>query len=265
MTHSFVADGEVHDEMVAGHTPWFGTKRPQPERGTHRSSAPQGGVVASARDLAVYMTVMLNGEDDILSADGKAEMMRPASDVSPWYGLGWFLDEDGTAWHSGSTPGIETLATMRPEARMGVVVLVNAGSGVGFGETAELLHGVTARALGTDYDGEGSRWRQKAMFCGLTAAPFVYLLSMFWAWRRRDAIRSKSGRTGMFSLWFPLFTTLCAAGFIFGLIPTLFGVSMDTLRRFQPDLALVLSATAVAGVVWAVFRLCVAHSGAPRH
>ena len=28
MAHSFVSDGQIHDEMAIGHRPWFGTKRP---------------------------------------------------------------------------------------------------------------------------------------------------------------------------------------------------------------------------------------------
>lgn len=262
MKNSFVADGEVHEEMAAGHLPWFGSKRPLAERRTHRSSAPQGGLVASARDLARYMQVMLNGQDDVLSAEGKAAMLRPASDTSPSYGFGWFLDPDsGSVWHSGTSPGFETLITLVPSERAGVVVLVNAGSGLGFSESKQLLNGITAQAIGADYEGEGSRSWQKLTFVGLAVAPLLYLLSILWAWRARDVIRAKSGPFGIFSLWFPLLTTLAAAWFIFGVVPSLFGVPIATLRRFQPDFALVLSATAVAGVVWAVFRLGVAYSG----
>ncbi len=261
MTHSFVADGEVHDEMATGHRPWFGTKRPLASNKTDRSTAPQGGLVASAGDLALYIQVMLNGEDDILSARGKATMMRPASEVSPHYGFGWFLDTDrASVWHSGSSPGFESLATMIPAERKGVVVLVNAGSGVGFAEATELLRGVTARGVGLDYDGEGSRWSQKMMFVGLAVTPIVFLLSMVWAWRKRDALRAKSGPFGLFSLWFPLLTTLGGAWIIFGLVPVVAGVSIGTLRQFQPDLGLAMTATAVTGVSWAVFRLGVAYT-----
>lgn len=72
MEHSFVADGEIHESMAAGHRPWFGTKRPLPENTTDRGTAPQGGIVASASDLALYLQMMMNGQDDVLSADGKA-------------------------------------------------------------------------------------------------------------------------------------------------------------------------------------------------
>ncbi len=111
---------------------------------------------------------------------------------------------------------------MVPAEKKAVVVLVNGGSGLGFGETAPLLNGITATALGLDYDGEGSRIWQKALFISLVALPVVYLLSMIWAWRHRAAIRAKSrsGISGRFSLWFPLLTTLVAAWAIFTLVPS---------------------------------------------
>jgi len=262
MRDSFVADGEIHEEMATGHRPWFGTKRPLADTTTHRGTAPQGGIVASASDLALYMQMMMNGEDDVVSAEGKALMMRQAGAASPFYGLGWFIDSgDRTVWHSGSTPGFETLATMIPAEDKGVVVLVNGGSGIGFGETTQLRNGITARAIGLEDDSEGSRWAQKALFIALVLLPIVYLLSMIFAWRHRDDIRAKSGIFGMFSLWFPLLTTLAAAWVILYLVPTLFGSPFGTIALFQPDLGVVLIATAVTGVLWAVFRLGVAYTG----
>ena len=208
---------------------------------------------------------MMNGEDDIISAKSKAAMLRPASDASPFYGFGWFIDADkGTVFHTGESPGTETLATLVPAEKKGVVVLVNAGSGIGFGETMQLRNGIAARALGLEYAGEGSRWQQKAVFVAFALLPLVFLSSMIWAWFHRDALRAKSGTFGLFSLWFPLLTTLGMAWTFFYLIPQLFGVSIGTLRLFQPDLALTLVATAATGVMWAVFRLGVAYSGANR-
>ncbi len=260
MEHSFVADGEVHEAMATGHRPWFGTKQPLPENSTDRGTAPQGGIVSSARDLARYLQTMMNGRDDVLSAGGKSLMMRPASAASPFYGLGWFVDSgNGTVWHSGMSPGYESLATMVPSENKGVVVLVNGSSGIGFGETAQLRNGITARALGLDYDGEGSRLSQKALFISLVLLPFVYLLSMIWAWRHRAEIRAKSGVFGLFSLWFPLLTTLAAAWVILHLVPNLFGSPLGNIRLFHPDLGVALIATAVTGVLWAALRLGVAY------
>lgn len=264
MEHSFVADGEIHESMATGHRPWFGTKRPLPENTTDRGTAPQGGIVASANDLARYLQVMMNGQDDVLSAEGKARMMRPASDASPFYGFGWFVDSsNGTVGHEGGGVGFETLATMVPAEKKAVVVLVNGGSGLGFGETTQLRDGITARSIGLDYDGEGSRWSQNALFIGMVLLPIIFLLSMIWAWFRRTKVRAKlkSGIFGLFSLWFPLFATLVAAWIIFSLVPSLGGAPLGTILLFEPDIGLVLIATAVTGVLWAVFRLGVAYTG----
>ena len=265
MAHSFVAEGTGDERTATGHRPWFGTKRPMHEDWTHRAMAPAGGIVASASDLARYMQVMLNGEDDILSAAGKAEMLRPASEASPYYGLGWYLyPENGIAWHGGTSPGAETLAMMLPAQRKGVVVLTNAGSGTGFGEVGPLLDSVAAHALDLENEEPGSRWPQKAIFLSLLLLPALYLLSMVWAWRHRAALRAKSGPFGLFSLWFPLLTTVAAAWAVLHLVPGLIGAPIGTLSLFQPDLGLAMYATAGAGVLWAVFRLAVAYGGKPR-
>ena len=262
MDNSFVADGDIHEAIATGHRPWFLTKLPVPDATTDRGTAPQGGVFASAHDVALYMAMMMNGQDDLISAQGKTLMMRPASAASPFYGLGWFLDTgNGTVWHSGSTPGVETLATMVPAESKGVVVLVNGGSGTGFGETTQLRNGITATALGLDYDGEGSRWSQQALFIGLTLLPIAYVISMIWAWRHRAQLRAKTGAFGLFSLWFPLITTLVAAWVMLFLVPSMIGAPIATIALFQPDFGLLLIASAVTGVLWAVFRLAVAYTG----
>jgi len=262
MDDSFVADGQSHDGMARGHQPWFGSKRAMGLGRTDRASAPQGGVIASANDVAKYLTVMMNGEDDIITAKSKASMLRPASDASPFYGFGWFLDvEKGTAFHSGSSPGVETLATMIPAERKAAVVLVNAGSGIGFGETIALRNGISAKTLGLDYNGEGSRLQQKILSITLALLPLTFLLSMIWALFHRAGLRAKTGPFGLFSLWFPLLTTLGMAWSFFYLIPQLFGVSIGTLRLFQPDLILTMIATAATGVIWALLRLGIAYSG----
>jgi hypothetical protein len=97
----------------------------------------------------------------------------------------------------------------------------------------------------------------------LVVLPIIYLLSMVWAWRHRDEIRAKSGGFGLFSLWFPLLTTLVAAWVILWLVPNLFGSPLANLLLLAPDLGLALIFTAAFGVLWAVFRLGVAYTGKP--
>jgi CubicO group peptidase (beta-lactamase class C family) len=267
MEHSFVADGKIHESMATGHTPWFGTKRPLPENTTDRATAPQGGIVASASDLARYMQMMMNDKDDVLSAEGKTLMMSPASETSPSYGFGWFVvPVNGIVSHDGRTVGFESTVTMIPYKKQAVVVLVNTDSLLGFADTTQLRNGITAKALNVYYDGEGSRWPQKALFIGIVLLPILYVLSMIWAGLRRAKLRAKprSGIFGLFSLWFPLLTTLVAAWVTISLVPSQVGTPIGTIIMLQPDFGLALVASAVTGVLWAVFRLGVAFTGKSR-
>ena len=265
MSDSFVADGDIHPSMATGHRPWFGTKRPVSDTTTDRVTAPQGGIVASANDLARYLGMMMNGEEDVLSAEGKALMMRPASALSPNYGFGWNLDPGaGVVWHDGVSPGVETLATMLPAQKTAVIVLVNGGSGMGFGETAHLRVGISDRALGLGYDSGGIGWPRQALFILLVILPIFYLLGIIKVWVDRAKVRAKTGAVATFSLWFPLLTTGAAAWVLIGLVPSLFGTSIGPLVDFSPDLALALVTSGVGGVLLTGFRIGVAYTGRVR-
>jgi CubicO group peptidase (beta-lactamase class C family) len=262
MDKSFVSDGRADNAMAVGHQPWFGTKRPLSSVGTSRAGAPAGGVVSTASDLALYLRIMMNGKDDIISAASKAVMLRPASAASPSYGLGWSLDRDnGVAYHSGLTPGVETLAVMSPAKNRGVVILVNANGGIGFGEIANLFDGVTERVLGIEENNDDGRWGRISLFLTFALLPLIFLAGIITAWFRRRGLRAKSGAFGVFSLWFPLVMMLGLAWTSVGLIPQLFGVPLSTFALYQPDFVTLLIATAVTGVAWAMFRLGLFYTG----
>lgn len=262
MEDSFVADGEVHDTMAIGHTPWFGGRRPVADRRTVRGMAPAGGVMASAADVARYLAMMMNGEDDLISADHKALMLSPASAASPHYGFGWFLDaEADAAYHTGLTPGVETIAILSRAERRGGVVLVNANSGMGFGVTGDILSGFAAIALGEAPQSGGNHLGAKSLYLMLLVLPVLFLAGIATAWVRRDGLRAKTGAFGLFSLVFPLIATLAMAWVFVDLMPKLFGAPLATFNLYQPDMTILLIASSVCGVGFAVFRLAVAFSG----
>lgn len=261
MTNSFVYDTIDNTGLAHGHRPWFGTKQPLSQNMTGVGAAPQGGIVATASDLARFLAIMMNKQDDILSAEGKALMMSPAGDVSPFYGFGWFIDsERGVVYHSGSNPGYEALATMIPGKKKGAAVLTNAGSGTGFGETIQLRNGLTARLIAIDYNGEAGSLPQKLTFIGVAALPVLFLIGTVSAWRKRANIRAKSGLSGKFSLWFPLVMTIMLAVIIFAAMPKLQGVPLSAIQAFQPDMGLSLIASAITGLLWSISRLIIAYT-----
>ncbi len=262
MNHSFISDGQRHEQMATGHQPWFGTKRALKDRRTNRVTAPAGGLVASASDLGLYLAVMVNGQDDIIRAETKALMLQPANDASPFYGLGWFIDKsNGTAYHSGLSPGVETLALLSPQKREAAAVLVNANSGMGFGVNTGLLNGISAKALGLDYENDENIWGTRSFYLTFLLLPILFFVAILRAGFRPDGLRAKSGLGGALSLWFPCFAAAGLAWLSLQLIPGLFGVPLKTLSLYQPDCALLLVATAVMGVIWALFRLAIFYSG----
>jgi len=261
MENSSVSDGGLPpDGMAVAHRPWFTGHRPYPLESTGRVNAAAGGIFSSANDLALYLAMMLNGEDDVISAASKAEMLEPANPVVRFYGLGWFIDADkGTVYHGGLVAGTETLATMKPAANEAVVVLVNANSGIGFGETHALRNGISARVLGLDYAGEASRFWTQVTYLSVMALPLIFVLCVVVAWRGRSALAAKSGVFGLFSLWFPVVAMGVMAWMLAVQIPQWFGGNLATMQLFQPDFGWAMLLSAILGPVWAIARLATAY------
>lgn len=266
MDDSFVggSDRGVGEAVAIGHTPWFGGRRPvaASDDPMARAMAPAGGIVGSAVDVTRYLAMMMNGEDDLISADHKAMMVQPASAASPFYGFGWFLDAGAdTAYHTGLVPGVATVAVLSRSEQRGGVALVNANSGMGFGVTGEILAGLSAYALGNTPASGGSHLGAQSFYLMLAGTPLLFLAGIVMVWIRRAGLRAKSGPVGLFSLWFPLVSTLAMAWAFLDLTPRLFGTPLMTLSLYQPDMVVLLIASSVIGVSFAVFRLGVAYTG----
>lgn len=91
--------------------------------------------MTNARDMVKYL-LMMNGQDDVITSESKAQMMQPASAVLPFYGFGWVIVPDrNMVLHDGQNPGFEAF------------VILGNGS-FGFGETGYLYKGATMLALG---------------------------------------------------------------------------------------------------------------------
>ena len=260
MTNSSVSDGGPPPEgMAVAHRPWFTGHSPFPLEGTGRVNAAAGGLFSSANDLALFLAMMLNGEDDIINAASKAEMLQPVTPVD-FYGLGWFINgEQGTAFHGGLVAGTETLATLKPSDGSATVVLVNANGGVGFGETHALRNGITAEALGLDYAGEPSRFWTQVTYLTVMLLPLIFVIATFVAWRQRAVLAAKTGAFAMFSLWFPVIAMGVMAWMLAIQIPEWFGGNLGTMKLFQPDFGWAMQLAAITGPLWAIARLVITY------
>ncbi len=263
MSNSLVVVGPNPDQVATVHRPWFGNVRASPRGEGFPINAPGGGIVASARDMGLYLAMWLNGEDDLISANSKAAMLNPSGPASPLYGLGWSIDpEEGSAFHTGLVPGAETLASFSPSQGKGVVVMVNANGGLGFADTWYLIGGAGARALGQVHADDGSRTGPKIAYLSIALLPPLFVLFAVFSWRGRAQLRAKRKTTGgKLSLWFPVLAMIGLSWFLIVLLPQMFGGSIATLELYQPDFALCLIASAWLAPIWAALRLILAYSG----
>lgn len=257
MESSWVIGGECGGSertAVIGHRPWFGSRRPLSNPLSGRGSGPQGGVISTAPDMARFFAMLVNGEDDLLRAENKRLLWQPASGSSPRYGMGWFVDSaSGQVQHAGSSPGFEAFAVLEPDTRRAAVVLINANSGFGFGETLQLRQSVTAMALGQSYYGERRPWGRQLAFIALLLLPVGFMVDGARCARRiwTCGLPRYRRRTGS---WWPLAIAAVIGWLLLLAVPRLFGAFYSTLMVYQPDLALMLAAAVGCAALWAIVR-----------
>jgi CubicO group peptidase (beta-lactamase class C family) len=127
--------------------------------------APAGSINSSARDMAKWITFVMNGGvvdgKRLVSEKGFEEWTKPQMKITPdgkvSYGLGWFLRE----WkglkvveHGGNIDGFNALVAMIPEKKLGFVMLTNvSGSPLG----SELMPIVWENILGNPETAENDK------------------------------------------------------------------------------------------------------------
>jgi CubicO group peptidase (beta-lactamase class C family) len=256
MRDSYVIGGSGHRDAAIGHRPWFGQKIPNARLLIGSGSAPQGGIVASSRDMARYMKMLLNQRSDLVSANTKALMMTPVGRAAPGYGMGWSVDpKRGLVSHSGANPGFEALVVMNLKAGKGVVVLTNAGSGFGFDQTDGLRYGVATRALVMSSQVEEHSWKQQ-VFAALFAVPFVFGLGIIRNWRRstRRILPLPISVASIMRLM-PMIAALGYGYLILYFFPTEAGAGIASILLFIPDLGQLLILNSVIAVLWGISSL----------
>ncbi len=111
------------------------------------SGAPDGGLRATVDGLGAFMKMILNDGvgplgERILKKSTVNEMIRQATPVESWQGLGWYESEvaGGGVWgHGGAEQGVSTMLMLDRQAGRGVVVLANGDDAFGEDGDYEML------------------------------------------------------------------------------------------------------------------------------
>src|SRR6266542_3089549 len=280
MRQSFTvpADAQPHG-LVRGYHYWFG----QPvtaEQPFNRGYLPGSGLIASAEDMTHFLVAQLNegryANVPVLSAAGIAELHQPAV-AAPGphaecltqapdcaYAMGWGvrqIDGGPAVIKSSDLPLFAADVVLLPTTRFGLVLLMNADTLLEPGRNHAIADGVT-RLL---RDGQapalsGSRaWMVYLILLGVVAiqvAGMVWSLITLRRWRAQPEHRPHGRWQLGWHVIRPLIVNLAWALVVLAGIAKL---SLPDLLLGAPDLAIVLLASGVVALVWAVVRTVLAY------
>lgn len=172
--------GDSDSNVAIGHAPAdFTSLRPVPAM-TWSNNAAAGGIYSSARDLARWMRIQLDGgvlteksdgsEQRLFSAARHAAMwelvtpivprpasvpaLQPAVPQFAGYGEGWSISDyrgEKLVWHTGGWPGMVARLTLLPSRKLGVVVLTNQEQGAAFNAVTYEVLDAALGAADTDW------------------------------------------------------------------------------------------------------------------
>ena len=272
--------------MVPGHRDWFGLPVADGFRHAQGDGAwggPASGYVASsARDMASYLRMYLNGGMGgdgarVLSADSVRRMFLdrvPDPEGDTYYGMGWtsFSWDDGelVLSHDGQVENYTASMCLLPERGIGIVALSdandNAGGNIRF---FDLVGGAVSVAIG----GTGQpmddawtwAWRQRVDVLYASALLLaVSPLLLTGRWRRRlsaacrggvaPIVRARSLRMLLVrGVLLHVALPVCILA-----LPFVWGVPWRDLLTLSPDVSTVLLASAGLLVVAGAVRLAAA-------
>ena len=272
--------------MVPGHRDWFGLPVADGFRHAQGDGAwggPASGYVASsARDMASYLRMYLNGGMGgdgarVLSADSVRRMFLdrvPDPEGDTYYGMGWtsFSWDDGelVLSHDGQVENYTASMCLLPERGIGIVALSdandNAGGNIRF---FDLVGGAVSVAIGgtgqSMDDAWTWAWRQRVDVLYASALLLaVSPLLLTGRWRRRlsaacrggvaPIVRARSLRMLLVrGVLLHVALPVCILA-----LPFVWGVPWRDLLTFSPDVSTVLLASAGLLVVAGAVRLAAA-------
>jgi CubicO group peptidase (beta-lactamase class C family) len=273
-----VADAQAQG-LATGYRYWFGHYLPTDaaESGHYRGMLPQGGVIASAEDMAHYLIAQLNQGryhgKAILSPAGMAEVQRPAvplGSADTFYAMGLDVGPINgvpTVSHDGSMFNFHANLVLIPEGRWGVILLENAENlpdEFGPQRLQGIAAGVTNLLIGRQPPAAASNGFLLILYgtiLGITVAQALGMLrsvALLRRWRARPADRPRGwlGR-GRYML-LPLVCNLTWALLILVGLPRAFG-PLPVLMRGMPDIGPLLVGSGVVALGWAVVRTVLAY------
>ena len=240
-----------HPDGADGFRFW-GTARVAHQDPMGASLMPQGGVSSTALDMGNYLIALSGGNGDVPNV-WNAEIANghnlPDMDN---YAAGWMVHnagEDPLLVHSGLNGGFTAVAAVQPAAGKGVAVITNTSDGFIAGDVA-LLHNQALQAVFPQLPAQpvdfGSRYAQAAGMLAIIIGIIVWILIV-----KRNGIPPTYFTVRLIVPTALLLLTAYAIGIW---LPQQFGIPLQGISVFFPDVGLLLTVSAGLPLVWAILR-----------
>ena len=258
--------------MAVGHRFWFG----QPVAFAtpyQRAEAPATWVIASAEDMAHFLSAELNGgrygNASILSPEGIAAMQQavvPQGNHDMYWGMGWDVGQlNGipAVWRWGDGPNVHAKVVLIPAGKWGIVVMENAetfaAKATGDRRIDQTAEGVASLLLGRQPPAPNGSGGTLLVFYGLVLGPaLLQLIAMIWAlaslrrWWANPARRPHGRRGIVRHVVAPLVLHgALALVFLVG-VPPIFNLSWTAILLVLPDIGSVALASGILALVWSI-------------
>lgn len=263
MTDVITTPRKAADRLPVGHRQFGGIAVSHSED-FDVSGVPYGYLAGDIEDLAAFTAAQLAGGNGVLAPESVAQAQRKHTDsTSGGYGYGWSVGrlpgtKEPIVWHSGATPGYQSMLVLLPETHQAVIVLQNTYS---MPRETQLLNaafsaaGVVAGQRPETYEPD-TVLLLLPWFGGLIAIGLLIA-----AVRGLRGARQRPKRPALhIGVW-----AVSAAGvavLLLAVVPWLIPASWRLLWIWVPDLAIALwSITAASALLAAIRIVRLLHSG----
>lgn len=220
---------------------------------------PKGGVYTTADDMGHYLIALMDERSAIESWEDDWTK-GPKMPNGAIYGPGWMVfqsDFGPLAKHNGMNGGYSALAGFAPDAGLGFAIMANASQGLLAGDVSALTE--DAFAVAFDLPIQGTQDRRPAFIqlivVGSTLTGLLIWVGVFI----RNAVtgrlnRSSARWTGAAQLMLPGILLAAIAWMAFALVPRLFGLPIEAIRLFVPDIGWLLTLVGYSSICFMVIR-----------
>ena len=270
MQNSFTSKSEAQKNgLVVGYQNWFGIPIASPNLPFSRGSLPAGQLNMSIEDFGHYLLAQLNDGSyqgvSVLSPTGIATLHHPdvpMSDSTHFYGMGWEVQHFQNVEvirHNGQVPGYTTDMFLVPQKHIAIAMSMNTYSPMLGVRVSRLPSSVLRMLLDQEVIPGYEFPHMRIIYALVMLIPLLHIIAVVATlhrvryWRIANASHPTRAQKVRF-IALPLVWNAVIAYVLLILLPNAFGVNLQAMILFQPDVGWIAVIGGVFALVWGFLR-----------